>query len=232
MIKSGIDQNALVDMFAEASAKQGERVRKAVADATLKALQTRELTLENMSKVIASVTQATSAGAAKNTAAPSDVQALLRKAIDGMDAALLQAVQAQRKALQQLLDQGAGLRETQVKTAMDGIEKMEDMFFNAMNKAVKGAATPLQGPWQQAMAAMKVEGSATGAQASQAVEDLLANTRSALRQNRAAGLRMSQALLDSYAAMVSGVLIGMSEGLSGGTESGAQSKSKPAKSSK
>lgn len=228
MIKSGIDQNALIEMFAEASAKQGERVRKAVADATLKALQTRELTLDNMSKVIASVTQATSAGAARNPAAPVDVQALLRKAIDGMDAALLQAVQAQRKALQQVVDQGASLRDTQVKAAMDGIERMEEMFFGAVTKAVKGVSAPLQGPWQQAMSAMKMEGSATGAQATQAVEDLMAKAQSTMRESRAAGLRMNQALMDSYAAMVSGVLIGMSEGMTGA----AEAKPKPAKPSK
>jgi hypothetical protein len=41
MMKSGIDQEALVKQFSEASAKQGEALRKAVADATLKALQGR-----------------------------------------------------------------------------------------------------------------------------------------------------------------------------------------------
>ena len=39
MIKSGIDQDALVTMFSEATAKQGEALRKAVSEATLKALQ-------------------------------------------------------------------------------------------------------------------------------------------------------------------------------------------------
>ena len=36
-----------------------------------------------------------------------------------------------------------------------------------------------------------------------------------LRQGRATGMRATQALMNSYAAMVSGVLIGMSEGLGG-----------------
>ena len=74
MIKSGIDQDALIDMFAEASAKQGDKLRKAVADATLKALQGRELTLENVRKVIKTVTQAASAGAEKNPASAGDVE--------------------------------------------------------------------------------------------------------------------------------------------------------------
>jgi hypothetical protein len=43
MIKSsGIDQDALVAMFSEATAKQGDMLRKAVADAPLKGLQARE----------------------------------------------------------------------------------------------------------------------------------------------------------------------------------------------
>jgi formate dehydrogenase maturation protein FdhE len=215
MIKSGIDQDALIDMFAEASAKQGEKLRKAVAEATLKALQGRELTLDNMRKVIKSVTQAASAGAEKNPAAAVDVEAMLRKAFDGMDAALLKAVEAQRKALQQLLDQGAGLRETQVKAAIDGVEKMEDLFFSTVGKAVQGVGTPLQGPWQQVLKTMKLEGTATGAGAAQTVEQLMGQAQDALRKGRATSMRATQVLMDSYAAMVSGVLIGMSEGLGG-----------------
>jgi N-acetyl-beta-hexosaminidase len=130
-----------------------------------------------------------------------------------MDAALLKAVEANRKALQQLVDQGAGLRETQLKAALDGVEKMEDLFFKTVGKAVQGVATPLQGPWEQVLKAMKVEGTATGAGATQTVEQLMAQAQSALRQGRATSLRASQALMDSYSAMVSGVLIGMSDAL-------------------
>lgn len=213
MIKAGIDQDALIDMFAEASAKQGEKLRKATADATLKALQGRELTLDNVRKVVKAVTQAASAGAAKNPAAGVDVEAMLRKAFDGMDAALLKAVEANRKALQQLLDQGAGLRENQVKAALEGVEKMEDLFFSTVGKAVQGVATPLQGPWQEVLKTMKLEGTATGAGATQTVEQLMGQAQDALRKGRATSMRATQALMDSYAAMVSGVLIGMSEGL-------------------
>ena len=45
MIKYGIDQEALISKFSEASAKQGDAIRKAVTETTLKALQGRELTL-------------------------------------------------------------------------------------------------------------------------------------------------------------------------------------------
>jgi uncharacterized protein YjgD (DUF1641 family) len=228
MIKAGIDQDAIVDMFAEASAKQGDKLRKAVADATLKALQGRELTLDNVRKVIRSVTQAASTGAGKNPASAVDVEAMLRKAFDGMDAALLQAVQANHKALQQLMDRGADLRETQLKAALDGVEKMEDMLFSTVGKAVQGVEGPLQGAWGQVLKTMKMEGTATGTGAAQTVEQLMSQTHEALRKGRATSLRATQALMDSYAAMVSGVLIGMSDGLGGGTRVADKPKAAPA----
>jgi hypothetical protein len=216
MMKSGIDQEALVKQFSEASAKQGEALRKAVSEATLKALQGRELTLANIRKVLKTVTEAASAGAAQNPLPAVDVEGLLAKAFDGMDAALLQTVEANRKALSQFVDQGVGVQEKQMKSALANLEKMEDMFFDTVTKAAKGAAQPMQGPWDQVLGAMRDKGTATGAQATMTVEDLLGQAQTALRDGRAIGMKATQALMDSYTALVSGVLIGMSEGLQQG----------------
>jgi hypothetical protein len=213
MIKSGIDQNALIEMFSEASAKQSEALRQAVREATLKALQGRELTLANIRNVLKSVTQATSVGAAQNPAGVVDIEALLSKAFAGMDAALLQAVQANRRALQQFVDQGADLREKQLKSALANVEKMEDVFFATVSKAAQTAGGPLQAPWEQVLKTMKLKGTDTGAQATSTVEQLMAQAQTALRDGRATGMRTAQVMMDSYAALVSGVLIGMSEGL-------------------
>jgi hypothetical protein len=226
MIKAGIDQDALIQMFSQATAKQGDALRKAVGEATLKALQGRELTMSNIKKVLTSVTDAASAGAAKNVAPAVDIEALLAKALAGMDGALLQAVEANHKALQQFVSQGAALQEKPLKNALENIEKMEDMFFKTVGKAAEGAAGPLQGPWDHVLEAMKIKGTDTGAQASQTVEQLLGQAQTALRDGRAAGMRTAQALLDGYAALVSGVLIGMSEGLRSGA--GAEAAQAPA----
>ena len=216
MIKSGIDQDALVKMFSESTAKQADALRKAVSEATLKALQGRELTLANIRKVLATVTQATSAGAAQNPAGAVDIEAMLSKAFAGMDAALLQAVQANHRALQQFVDQGADLREKQLKSALANVEKMEDVFFATVSKAAQSTSGPLQAPWEQVLKAMKLKGTDTGAQASSTVEQLVAQAQTSLRDGRATGVRAAQAMLDGYAALVSGVLIGMSEGLQPG----------------
>ena len=220
MMKAGIDQDAIIDMFSQATARQGEALRKAVSEATLKALQGRELTLENIRKVLMTVTQASSAGAALNPAGPVVVEAMLGKAFAGMDAALLQAVQANQKALEQFVGQGVGLEDKQMKSALANIEKMEDVFFSTVSKAVQGASGPMQGPWEQVLKGMKLSGTDTGAQATQSIEQLMQQAQTALRDGRASGVRAAQAMMDSYAALVSGVLIGMSEGLSHGNTEG------------
>lgn len=214
MMKAGIDQDALITMFAEAGTRQGETLRQAVGAATLRALQGRELTLDNIGKVVKSVAGAATLGAGRNAGSPVDVQAMLGKALAGIDSALLQAVEANRKALEQFVGSGMTLREKPLKEALANVEKMEDTFFAAIAKASK-AAGPMQAPWEQALATMKMQGSATGAQATQTVESLVAQTQTMLRDSRASGMRAAQAMLDSYAAMVSGVLVGMSEGLQG-----------------
>jgi hypothetical protein len=206
ILKNGIDQVALINKFTDASAKQGEAIRKAVHEATLKALQGRELTLSNIRQVLGTVTKAASAGAEGSKLPAPDVQAFA-----GMDGALEQAVVANQRALQQLVDQGVSLRETQLKKALADIEKMEETLFASVRKAA-----PADGPWSAVFQAAQGKGTGTGARATAALEQLMEDTHKNLRDGRALSLRASQAMLDSYATLVSGVLIGMSEALKQG----------------
>ncbi|MET3918502.1 hypothetical protein ABID97_005333 [Variovorax sp. OAS795] len=211
ILKNGIDQAALIDKFTDATAKQGEALRKAVHEATLKGLQGRELTLANIRQVLGTVTKAASAGAAGSKLPAPDVEALLAKAFAGMDGALEQAVVANQRALQQLVDQGVSLRETQLKKALVDIAKMEDTLLASVRKAA-----PADGPWTGVFQAMQGKTTGTGARASVALEQLMEDTQKNLRDGRAMSLRATQAMLDSYATLASGVLIGMSEALKQG----------------
>ena len=229
MIKSGIDQQALIDLFANASAKQTEQLRQGVYQATLGALQGRELSLKNIRSVLGSVAQASSAGAAKNPLAGVDAESLLDTAVSGMDDALVKAVEANRLALQQLVERGADLREGQMKKALGDLEKFEDAMFSTLQKAASGAAgtgDPLAGPWADVLAKFNPGATKTGAQATQAAQQLSAQwaqMHSAVRETRAAGLKAAQTLAESYTALVSGVLIGLSDALTQGTAAGAKS---------
>lgn len=213
-MKAGIDQEAIAEMFATATAKGGEQLRKAVGDATLAALQGRELTLKNIRSVLKTVAGAASAGAARNAA--TDAEALLDKAVAGMDDALVKAVEANRVALQRLLAQGADLREKNLKKALEDLDAMEDTFIGALKKAGEAAGAQLQAQWAPVLEKMQAGGTMSGAQAAAAAEQFATQVQSAMRDSRAAGLRAVQSLAEGYATLVSGVLIGMSDALQSG----------------
>ncbi len=218
----GIDQQALIEQFSKATSTQGEAVRQAVEDATLQALQGRELTLQAISEVLKQVTNSASTGAARNSGV--EVGQLLSSAVGGMDAAVLQAVEANRRALQQLVDQGVNLREQHMTRAMGEIEKMEDALFASINAAAGAAAQPLQGPWTQALQAFKLAGSATGGGASEAIEQLTNRAQTAAREGRAIGQQAAEALFEHYAALARGVLIGMSSAMSAPSKGSASTR--------
>jgi hypothetical protein len=216
MAKPLIDPDALIDQFQNATAKQGAQLRKAVSEATLAALQGRELTLKNIKAAVKAVSEAASAGAAKNAVKGVDAEALLDTAVAGMDDALLKAVEAHRTALQQLVAQGADLREKHLQKALGDLDKMEDTLFAAVKKAAGEAGAPLAGAWGPVLEKMQAGGTLSGTQAAKTAEQLVEQMQAAMRQGRAAGLRATMALAESYTAMVSGVLLGMSEALQSG----------------
>jgi hypothetical protein len=222
MLKSGIDQNALIEQFATATAKQTAQLQQAVTAATLKALEGREMSLKNIRGVIKSVTEAASAGAAQNVTPKVDIEKMLNTAVAGMDDALLKAVEANKVALARLADQGADLQDKHLKKALADLEKFEDTLFATVKKAAGSAGDGLSGPWSQVMEKFQQGGSLSGVQANATVEQMTAQMQTALREGRATGLKAAQALAQSYTALVSGVLMGMSDAFSqGGTSTAA-----------
>ncbi len=227
MAKALIDPDALISMFENATAKQGEQLKRGVTDVTLTALQARELSLKNIRSTLKAVSEAASAGAAKNLVPNIDTEALLEQAVAGMDAALLKAVDANRVALETLVAQGADLRDKHLKKAMSDLESFEDTLFAALKKTAAGASAPLAGAWGQVLEKMQAGGTLSGAQATLTAEQLTQQLHDAVRSTRAASLRAAQAMAESYTAMVSGVLIGMSEAIQAASQAAAAPKKTP-----
>jgi hypothetical protein len=213
MAKPLFDAEALIAQFESATAKQGEQLRKATGEATMAALKGRELTLKNIKDALKTVAEAASNGVAKNLGAGVNPEALLDQAVQGMDDALLKAVDANRTALNTLMAQGADLRDKHLSKAMGELEKMEDAMFSAVKKAAAGAGAPMASAWGPVLEKMQLGGTNSGAKAASTAEEMTEQMQSAMRNTRAASMRAAQALAESYTAMVSGVLIGMQEAL-------------------
>ena len=219
MAKPLFDADALIAQFESATAKQGEQLRKATTEATMSALQGRELTLKNIKDALKTVAEAASTGVAKNALAGAaglggmNPEALLDQAVHGMDDALLKAVDANRTALNTLMAQGADLRDKHLSKALGDLEKMEDAMFSAVKTAAAGAGAPMAGAWGPVLEKMQLGGTLSGAKAASTAEEMTEQMQSAIRNTRAASVRAAQALAESYTAMVSGVLVGMQQAL-------------------
>ena len=181
MAKQMFDADALIEMFQNASAKQGAQLKQASSQAVLASLQGRELSLKNIRGALKQVAEAASAGVAKNMTAGVDPEALLEKAVAGMDEAMLKAVEANRTALATLTAQGADLREKHLQKALDDLEKMEDSLFSAVKKAADGAGAPLAGAWGPILEKMQAGGTLSGAQATATAEQLAEQMQTAVR---------------------------------------------------
>ncbi|MFN8899320.1 MAG: DUF6781 family protein, partial [Pseudomonadota bacterium] len=188
MAKPMFDADALIEMFSQATAKQGAQLQGAVSQATLAALKGRELTLKNIKAALKSVSEAASAGAARNVLPGVDPEVLLDRAVAGMDQALLKAVEANRMALSTLVAQGADMRDKHLQKAIDDLDKMEDAMFAALKKAAGSASAPVAGAWGHVLEKMQAGGTMSGTQAAQTVEQMAEQMQGAMRSTRAASM--------------------------------------------
>ena len=132
MANPAFDVDQVLKSLASQSIKQGSDVRAAVRNLTLKALQQRELTLDQIGKVLRSVTEGVTLGVAKREL---KVEKTLSDTVAGMDDAMLRAVEASNVALHRLTGEGYDFEDSDLKRALDELEKLEDQFLQSIEQA-------------------------------------------------------------------------------------------------
>lgn len=209
MMQPIVVDEVLKKMAAE-SVKQGENLRVTVRDLTLKALATRELTLDQVRQVVTSITEGVNAGAAK---AKVDATKPLADALRGMDDALLKAVEASRITLELFTDYGVGVKDSLVMVALDELERLEDEFLRSVKESADHASSGIRAKWTPVLDKMKPGATETGARVQSAIEEFSAHAKAALRQQRRATLKATAMMTQSFGTLASGVLVGLSEGM-------------------
>jgi len=208
MLNLPIDQDEILRKLASESVKKGEDIRTAVRDLTLKALQGRQMTLAQIRSALKSVVEGVNLGAVN---APVDPEALVADAFAGMDDALLKVVEANRVALAKFADDG--FEQSQMKRALDELERYEDALLSSVKQASGSATDKLREQWTGLLKTTKLEGTDTGARVTATLEQYGAQMQNAMRETRTGAMKMAHALTKNYATLVSGVLIGLSEAL-------------------
>lgn len=212
-----MDTDEVLKGLARESVKQGENLRTAVREVTLNALRGRELTLDQIKRVVKNVTEGVNLGVAGSKM---DAERVMTEAVSGMDEAVLKAVQANHLALQQLSTQRSG--GSQMQRALDELERLEDEFLNTMRDATKKGSQQLREQWSRVLQQKEAAGTETQAQIEQTLEQFGTRMRDAMRQQRRMAVKATEAMAANFATLASGILIGLTEGLE-------QGKSRPKK---
>ena len=210
MTNAAIDVDQVLKTLASQSIKQGGNVRTTVRDLTLKALQQRELTLQQIGNVLRSVVEGVHLGVAKREV---KVEKALSDTVAGMDDALLKAVEASNVALHRVTGKGYDYEDSNLKQALNELEKLEDEFIRNLVQASDSASERVRAPWQRVLETTKLSGTATGAQVASTMRDHAKRAQAAMRAQRETGFKTAHLLTQNFATLASGILIGMSEGL-------------------
>src|SRR5258708_2529680 len=136
MNPSSINPDEMLKSMAAEAVKQHEQIRTTIRDLTLKALQTRDLSLEQINGVVRNITAGVNIGVEGKT----DTQKTLSDALSGMDDALLKVVEANKVALQKLTDGGASFEESSVKKRLKELEAFEEKFLDGVKQAAQEAS--------------------------------------------------------------------------------------------
>jgi ElaB/YqjD/DUF883 family membrane-anchored ribosome-binding protein len=210
MTSPAMDVDQLLKSLASQSIKQGSNVRATVRNLTLKALQQRELTLDQIRKVLRSITEGVTLGVARREI---KVEEALSDTVAGMDDALLKAVQASNVALHRMTGEGYDYEDSNLKQALDELEKLEDELLQSIVQATDSAGEKIKAPWERVLAKTKRSGTATGTQVASTIRDYAKRAQAAMREQRETGFKTAHLLTQNFATLASGILIGMSEGL-------------------
>jgi len=205
-----IEVDEVLKKMAAESVKQGENLRVTMRDLTLKALQTRELTLDQVRQVVTSITEGVNVGAAK---AKIDAAKPLADALRGMDDALLKAVEASRITLQLFTDHGVGVNDSLVMVALDELERLEDEFLRSVKQSADQASSNIRAKWTPVLEKMKPGATETGARVTSALEEFSAHAKAAMRLQRRATFKATAMMTQSFGTLASGVLVGLADGM-------------------
>ena len=212
MNPSTINPDEMLKSMAAQAVKQHEQIRTTIRDLTLKTLQARDLSLEQINGVIRNITAGVNIGVGDKT----DTQQTLSDAFAGMDDALLKVVEANKLALQKLTDGGASFEESSVKKGLKELEAFEEKFLDGVKNAIQSSSDPIKQQWKSILDKIPRGGTETGAQVMETLSERAREAQVAVRSSREAGLKAMHTMTQNYATLVSGVLLGLSEALEQG----------------
>ena len=205
-------QDLSEDRLKEAAAafvRQGVDIRTRVHDLTLAALQSRKFDRDAMRDVFRAIT----AGVATGAQGTPDMRQALADGLKGMDQALARSAEAGAAALKQLASTGRNFSDTELKSALASLKKLEDDFITTVSAVADAAGSRVRPELRGALGNLTHAGTETGKQLALAMSDLAHRFAAFSIDAGMAGLDAASEFGTRFASLASGILSGVADAL-------------------
>jgi len=204
------DPNEMLKQMAAEAVKQQAHVRAAVRDLTLNALEAREFGINQVKSIVRKIAEGVSSGLGEK----SNAEKLISDAVAGMDDALLKVVEANEVALSKLSG-SSSFDDSMVAKALRELESLEEQFRNGVKKGTETASVQIKKQWASVLDKIPENQTEAGEQVLQTLAEHAKQADRAIKATREAGLKLAHILTQNYATLVSGILMGLTEGMKG-----------------
>ena len=195
---------------ASETVRGGTDIRAKVHELTLLALNSQRFDRHGMREVIRAVTEGAATGAEKTT---TDMRLAMSEALRGMDQALRTSAEAGHMALKTLAATGKTFSDSEFKSALANLRKLEDDFLATVGQVADAASTQVQPELREALRSARKSGTETGKQVALTMGDFAQKFSAASADAAIAGLEAAGQFGARFAAVASGVLGGLADAL-------------------
>ena len=207
---------------ASETVREGADIRAKVHELTLRALNSQRFDRHGMREVIRAVTEGAALGAEKNT---TDMRLAMSEALKGMDQALRTSAEAGHMALKTLAATGKTFSDTELKTALANLRRLEDDLLTTVGQVADAASSRVQPELREALRGARRTGTETGKQVAATMGDFAQKFSAASADAAIAGIEAAGHFGARVAAVASGILGGLADAL----RASAEKKDKPDK---
>ncbi|MES2408612.1 MAG: DUF6781 family protein [Pseudomonadota bacterium] len=188
----------------------GLDIHARIHEITLRALEQRKLSVNEIKAVLASVSAGINLGLAERGG---DITQSLREAINGMDQAVVKFAQSTQLMIQEMLGNGREFRTGELQQSLQALRETERMLMDALRQAATTSTDLLVVETNRVASHLKASGSDAGGQARETLSLLVTRLRATAHAAKtSAGLAVRD-VSSRMALVASGVLTGAGEAL-------------------
>lgn len=189
---------------------ESENIHDAVRDLVIRALSREPLTQDHIRAVAAAVLEGAAAGAPEGSA---DTAQGLREAAEGLDEALASAAQASHLAIEEAAGRADAFTENDLHQALDDLHALETLFQDLVISFAKSSSSATRGIVEDLARHFERVGTDTARAVRQVTHSGLGAASDAHLPDLKDVGRATRGGLSTIAAIGSGILSGLAEGL-------------------